>query len=114
MKRKTKIALLAGIAAIATLLCTSCAKKIPTFTGKKTTFEPGTHYISMPLETDLRPAIDQIQAYCPEGYRIVSNGLATSNTEVLLYENVVKVECFETTDGYNQFGTPVYELKLTE
>ena len=101
MKRKTKIALLAGIAAVATLLCSSCGKS---YTGRTQTFEPGQHTLGVNLGPKLET--DYVQIPNHAGYEPISAGVDYWHW-IILYKNTVEVECAETTRGFIEFGTPV-------
>ena len=110
-KRRLKAILLAALAAVGTLLLSSCSSEKTVYTGRRKVFETGEHTITQKINTtNLNKKID-----CPDGYEIISMGVTGGNNLVFLLRNTTNVECVETDLGYNQPGTPVEKvLKLTQ
>ena len=101
-KRSLKIMILAAMAAVVTLLCSSCGKSLPNFTGRTKVFEKGKHTVGVRVESTGENEI--IPEY--PGYEVV--GIAFQGKEwLVLYKNTQDVECAETSKGYNQLGIPV-------
>ena len=108
-KRRLKAILLAALAAVGTLLLSSCDSNSKTlYTGRTKVFDTGKHLLSVPIRDDYKPNTDKVNIECPDGYQVAGMGVTSgSGILVVLFENIVPVECAETEKGYNEIGIPV-------
>lgn len=107
-KRSLKIMILAALAAVATLLCSSCGKT--NYTGRTKIFEKGQHSIAVSLGPKLETKNVEIEAH--PGYEATSVGIDNFHW-VVLYTNTERVECAGTDRGFSEFGIPVeQDMKL--
>ena len=109
-KRRLKAIILAALAAVGTLLLSSCSKKEIMFTGRTKTFEPGTHMVVTYSEIKNDPTNDLVPYY--PGYKAISIGITPNARWAIMYENTETVEVAETDKGYNHIGSPVNEIVL--
>lgn len=119
-KRRLRVMILAAIAAVVTLACSSCSnnkedKNI--YTGNTKIFESGQHQVLLNANREVYTApqgYTYYDVYCPEGYKITGLGETSYYKQIILCENVVPVEVQEINGGYALPGTPVEQnMKLT-